>query len=242
MEEKKVKVYKWGDWTQLPIYIKELTPLPMSMNEMAGPLCEIITGDIKEPEHKILEIRLATLIEESQIQKAPGHAQDEKGIIIPRMGRIKDMHLPTTQLILTPDVTPEDYCKLFHLFMARILTPYGILCFWGRPLEQSLWIMSNRRSKGICAFLNWKKATYINELGQVVPMNKNFIFVRVDSILKENDKLKMGREELYSFLAHHCLHLNSYALRLLAGHFSGTIISEKSADYFPISTAKARPN
>lgn len=172
----------------------------------------------------ILELKRASILEESYIMTPPKSNESQ---LIQGVAFLKN-----SQLIVRQDFLKSMLLiKCIQLFLAKTLFKFGYIAFWGEVLEQSCWILPEQKCHYHCIWINWKKAKYINKLSKEDELSKNFNFLRLDtSLLKghyREDKRRMGKEEVYSFLMHHALIPNSYACELLSKNFLGLVLNEK---------------
>ena len=98
-------------------------------------------------------------------------------------------------------------------FLGSALASMGVCGFWGTSTEEGMVVMRKERSLGEAIFLDLSRQLIHTSEG-VKPLDTGFSFLRLCSNHRENRK--MVTEELLSFLAYHCVFLDS------AG-FSGSV-------------------
>lgn len=172
---------------------------------------------------KVLDIHLASFLEEKAMGTIRNFACDAHGVIIPKLGWLKNAQQKKAKLIMLSELLddPINFSILLNHYLARILASSGFIGFWGECSEQAIWVMPSAQSQGQATWINWKQASFIDSSGELRPMKKNFSFMREEKVLLGNNRQRMGVEELYSFLLHHCLYVNEHALILLAQNFPG---------------------
>lgn len=99
---------------------------------------------------------------------------------------------------------------VLNRFLALALSNFGIVGFWGVPVEDGVVVMRAKDSRSEAVFIDIFQKNIISVEGVARLSGKNKIF-RLDPSLKGKN-VKMKKEELISFLQHHCAYFDVQGL------------------------------
>ncbi len=101
---------------------------------------------------------------------------------------------------------------VINRFLSLALSSFGIVGFWGVPVEDGVVVMRPRDCRSEAVFVDFFKKNIISDEG-VSRLTGQTRFFRLDPLLKGKN-IKMGQEELISFLNHHCVYFDVQGLSI----------------------------
>jgi hypothetical protein len=111
---------------------------------------------------------------------------------------------------------------VLNRFLSWSLAPLGVLGFWGVPVEEGAVVLKQNNSQGEVFFIDVQKRKFLSMDG-ATELSVRFKLLRLDRHLK-NKNIKMGSDELLSFLSVHTSYFdpegNSLAVRQLLSALS----------------------
>lgn len=97
--------------------------------------------------------------------------------------------------------------SILNRYLGLALAPFGIIGFWGVPVDEGVVVLKQSTSKG--------EAIYIDALGGNIlsidgnkKMNNKFSILKLSSSVQGMNK-RMSVEELFSFLSNYCTYFDS---------------------------------
>ncbi len=91
------------------------------------------------------------------------------------------------------------YRSVINRYLSWALVPYGVLGFWGVPIDEGIVILKPNEAQGEAIFIDVTKGRVISIDG-VCFLPQPFKILRLDKSLR-NRNIQMTREELLSFLS-----------------------------------------
>jgi hypothetical protein len=100
----------------------------------------------------------------------------------------------------------EIYKQVFNRYLAFTLASYGVVGFWGVPVDEGFVVMNSQMSNGEAVYIDWKNQKILTQDG-AKSLNPFTQVLRLDSTLKGRS-IEMRQEELLSFLSTHTTYMS----------------------------------
>ena len=111
---------------------------------------------------------------------------------------------------------------VINRYLSWALAPFGIIGFWGVPVDEGIVVLRNQDSKGEAIFIDVAKQNIITQDG-IKKIKGRFNILKLDSTLKGRN-IRMTSEELIAFLTSHTTYFDymgiSMAMRFLIQELS----------------------
>lgn len=117
---------------------------------------------------------------------------------------------------------------IINRFLAWALVPFGIISFWGVPVDEGAVILRQSESEGECIYIDVQNYRQMS-LDGIKECKGSFQILRLDHALK-NRTIGMTKEELLSFLYQFCTYFDhdglSYPIRQIIHHLSRLAVGQ----------------
>ena len=266
MSDKTWIYFQYHTATKYPIFLRfeasefnhEITDLltEMKFSQMGEKELEDVEKVVKNEEFgRLLTIKPASYRVLRQIDSMTESDQYGRESIIPKDGyrvyrhkgfalMVYAMSAKEWELGVSPSFGKEGFKKEFFTIVNRYLSwtlaPFGVVGFWGVPVEDGVVVLKQGEAQGEAVFIDIRDRKVLSFDGYE-NMSFRFKILRLDKSLK-NRNIRMGNEELLSFLSVHSTFFDCYGHSTIVRQLLQTISRITDGVIYPYDSYKPRTN
>ncbi|MDC1175478.1 hypothetical protein OAT67_08770, partial [Bacteriovoracaceae bacterium] len=226
----------------------------MKFSQMGEKEASDVTNVIKKEEFgRLLTLKPANFTVLQQIKSVSESDRYGKESIVPKDGykvyRYKEMGLMVYSMGVSEwemGVSPffgktefsAEFFTVINRYLSWCLAPFGVIGFWGVPVEDGVVVLKQKEAKGEVIYLDIRERKILSFDG-VESMNFRFKILRLDKSLK-NRNIRMGSEELLSFLSVHTSFFDCYGHSNIIRQVLQTISRITEGSIYPYDSYKPR--
>ena len=238
MEDSNYKYFQFAKEYDYPIYIKyclsEFSP-ELSSFLIRNRFTELSDADSVEIQNNIGSVKYMRILELSEatnqiMREIERFGENDKfgdESIWPKEGhkmyKFRDTALmiysfmaPEWQLAVSCDFGSEKENHkdkvVINRFLSWALAPFGIVGFWGVPVDEGVVVMRQNKSIGEAFFIDIQNRNVIT-LDGIRKLSSKFKILRLKSLLRGKN-VRMSKEEYLSFLTIHCTYFDFEGLSI----------------------------
>jgi hypothetical protein len=130
--------------------------------------------------------------------------------------------------------------QVLNRFLGHALATFGVVGFWGVPVDEGFVVMTPQMSNGEAIFLDWQNQAILTQEGrkELDPLTQ---VLRLDSSLSGRS-LDMKKEQLISFLSTHTTYLSHQGLHFKIKEQIYIMSQELQGVIYPLENFQGRSN